>query len=502
MTAVALRLERNIPDAATCLVYARVSTDAQAATDRASLAEQERQCRALALKLGYNEAELWNDPGRSGTDPRRLEELAAWCEAHPRTRRRGLVVTYSPDRFARLGTQLVGFYAERLTRAGWELRYVDLARTGNALVDGVSGSLRAELAAEESRIKSERTLMGMPERVRQGFWQGGPAPFGYDVGEDGKLTPNADAATVRQLFAAACDPAVSLKAVAATFGMGYTTALWRLDDRKGAYVYRGALVWAARHGRRQLRQAERIENPKAHARIVDAATFDAVQRRLHGGVGKHVPHARGNAPYALSGVVRCPNGHPLTGMGGPKVARYRQLACRTCGVRVNEQRLEATVAEQLAAHAAKATRSPQLKAAVTAVLAAASGTGNAADRDAERRDLEAQRTRLVDAIAAGAIEAADAAPKMQALKAALARLDASQDTTPPTGALRAQLEAALTLCAKFGELWAKATPAERRELFTAFVQAATVDAGGRVTLDVAALPGLHGTDKAGRPLGS
>src|SRR5437660_307415 len=144
MTDRALKLVagRPVPPGTRCIIYTRVSTAKQATGEKASLVEQERQCRTLAATHGHAHPYLWDDPGKSGTDPRRLEELAAWCEAHPS---RGLVVVYSPDRFARLGSQKVGYYTERLARAGWDLRYVDLARSGNAMVDGVGGSLRAEL---------------------------------------------------------------------------------------------------------------------------------------------------------------------------------------------------------------------------------------------------------------------------------------------------------------------------------------------------------------------
>ncbi len=429
-----------------------------------------------------------------------MEELVAWCEQHRRTRDRGLIVTYSPDRFARLGTRLVGFYEERLHRAGWDLRYVDLERTGNALVDGVSGSLRAELAAEESRIKRDRALTGMPGRAKLGLWQGGPAPFGYDV-TDGKLVSNGDAKTVRAMFTDAADTSVSLKALAAKYGMGYTTFLWRLDDRKGAYVYRGALVW----GVRGPGGAERVESPRAHEAIVDRATFESVQRRFGSGEGRHVPHARG-AAYALSGLIQCERGHALTGSGGERQEHegrgYRRLYCRACSVGQRNDAMEATAAKLLAAHATKAAKSPALKAAVKEALAAESGSGTAAARDAERRDVEAQRTRLVEAIATGALTAQDAKPKMQALKAALARLDAAQDTEPDRPALRTQLEGAVKLLSDFGRLWDKATPQERRELFAAFVESATLDKAGKLTLDVVALPGIHAKSNAGLRLGS
>src|SRR5947208_579474 len=120
-------MTRHVSNGTRCLIYTRVSTARQATADKASLDDQLRRCRALAAEHGHRNPATWEDPGRSGTDPKRLEELVAWCEAHPGP---GLVVVFSPDRFARIGSEVVGYYTVRLRKAGWDLRYVDLTRTG------------------------------------------------------------------------------------------------------------------------------------------------------------------------------------------------------------------------------------------------------------------------------------------------------------------------------------------------------------------------------------
>src|SRR6266576_7160546 len=122
---------RKIDEGTRCIVYTRVSTTKQAAAEKASLDDQLAKCRALAKAHGHDDPAVWDDPGKSGTDPRRLDALVEWCEAHPRD---GLVVAWSPDRFARIGSEVVGYYTVRLRNAGWDLRYVDMKRTGVQMV--------------------------------------------------------------------------------------------------------------------------------------------------------------------------------------------------------------------------------------------------------------------------------------------------------------------------------------------------------------------------------
>jgi len=420
MTAVALRLVGRAISAATkCILYVRVSTGKQAAADKASLADQEQRCRTLAAKRGHPAPAVWPDPGRSGTDPRRLDELVSWCEQHPHHgKQRGLVVAYSPDRFARLGTELVGYYTVRLRHAGWDLEYVDLQRTGNAMVDGVGGSLRAELAAEESRIKRERALIGMPRRAALGRWQGGRAPRGYDIGTDGKLVPNAEAALIRRCFQRYADGA-SLEEVGDLLGKRATTARQMLANA----VYAGSIVWS---GRRNGSIADPVTTPDAHPAIVNQQLFDRVQARLK----ESKPHRKPVVPYLLSGKIKCPCGGTLVGIGGLRQdatpierRKYRAYGCRACRkIRVNATWLEREVLQRmgtllylwkldgsLTRHIDKALKPPKQRGDAVA-------------------SLEQQRQRLVDAIAAGAITPADAKGKMDAVKAALAQL---QDRPTP-----------------------------------------------------------------------
>ena len=69
-----------------CLCLGRVSTKGQAGPDKVSLGQQAEATRAFALALGQEHGfsggavELREDPGVSGLDPARLEEIVVACE--------------------------------------------------------------------------------------------------------------------------------------------------------------------------------------------------------------------------------------------------------------------------------------------------------------------------------------------------------------------------------------------------------------------------------------
>ncbi len=323
---------RNVAVDARCIIYTRVSTARQASAEKASLDDQLRRCRALAADLGHQSPTVWEDPGRSGTDPRRLEELVNWCEAHPR--RDGLVVVWSPDRFARIGSEVVGYYTVRLRKAGWDLRYVDMARTGVQMVDGVTGALRAELAAEESRIKKERSLMGGRGAAERGRWNGGPAPYGYEIGPEKRLVPGdaSEVRKVREAFAAYAKGA-TLEAVARGLGVGRRGKAWNPSGARALLAnpaYVGTVAWGRRKGSRATGAME-----NAHEPLITSATWDKTQARLHSPNPRYAHGATrlppaGALPYVLSKLVRCTcgDGRRLVGGGGVRPrASQRRSGC-------------------------------------------------------------------------------------------------------------------------------------------------------------------------------
>jgi DNA invertase Pin-like site-specific DNA recombinase len=433
-------MTRTIPESARAIVYTRVSTRKQAAPEKASLDDQLRRCRALAAELGHPDPYVWEDPGKKGADRRRLDELVAWCEAHGRSD--GVVVVWSPDRFARIGADVVGHYTTRLKDAGWDLQYVDMRRTGNKTADGIMGAARAELAAEENRIKHERSLMGARKIAGDGKWNGGPPPLGYAIGDDKRLVPGdpADVKKVRRAFAMYARGA-TLDAVAREAGRVPSGARALLANP--AYV--GAIEW----GRRTGSQAHGTRED-AHPAIVDRATWDAVQARLQSpnpryAHGAKRPAPKGALPYILSKVVRCTcrADQFLVGGGGiPKRAteaqrlRWRGYQCKACRGRVGQAALEAAVYGAIAKAIREADASGDLKRRMDKWVAARIAASSAGGVERERADLLRRKARLIRT--AEETDDRDVSARIREVGARLRELDQSRRAAPDPRAVKAE----------------------------------------------------------------
>ncbi len=73
--------------------------------------------------------------------------------------------------------------------------------TSTSIGRAMLGIMSAFAQLERETIK-ERTRMGMKKRVESGLWMGGgKIPYGFDYDKNlGKLKPNSDAETVKNIF--------------------------------------------------------------------------------------------------------------------------------------------------------------------------------------------------------------------------------------------------------------------------------------------------------------
>lgn len=64
---------------------------------------------------------------------------------------------------------------------------MDLSSAMDDLIIGIM----SEISQYDNSIRAERSRLGKLNKIRQGFWMGGPPPFGYKI-EDRKLVENPD----------------------------------------------------------------------------------------------------------------------------------------------------------------------------------------------------------------------------------------------------------------------------------------------------------------------
>jgi len=169
------------PHSTTAYIYARVSTDEQAARGY-SLPTQLEACRQYAEARGYCVlGEFTDDYTGTATMRPGLEQLYNAVRA---TGAR-VVIVHDVDRLGR-GTVPVAVIEHTLERLGARVEYV----LGGAQYAGPEGELlkaiKTALSGYENHLRVERTVRGKRGKVRAGAVVTSKAPYGYRYVRDGR----------------------------------------------------------------------------------------------------------------------------------------------------------------------------------------------------------------------------------------------------------------------------------------------------------------------------
>jgi site-specific DNA recombinase len=179
-------------------IYTRVSSRKQA-DEGYSLESQRKKCEAFAKAKGWEVARVYEDAGVSGGKKSRpaLNELVAAIEAGEV----GVLVSPWLDRIGRSAVHSQELYAI------FDAAKIALWTPDGAKYDGSSAaakmtrSILAAAAEFERDMISERTREGAAGKVERGVYNGGPVPFGYELGESGGLVVcEAEAKWIRHMF--------------------------------------------------------------------------------------------------------------------------------------------------------------------------------------------------------------------------------------------------------------------------------------------------------------
>jgi site-specific DNA recombinase len=170
-------------------IYTRVSTSAQE-DEGTSLDTQRELGKKKSEELGFA-YQVWNEGGQSSSKDdlsnrpvlvSLLNEVDAGNVNH--------VFVFNTDRLSRndqtwnlIRLKLVQNNVTLYTSQGVYL----LSDPMNKLLLGIM----SEISSYDNTIRAERSRLGKMNRVRQGFWLGGPPPFGYQL-HDKKLVENPD----------------------------------------------------------------------------------------------------------------------------------------------------------------------------------------------------------------------------------------------------------------------------------------------------------------------
>ncbi len=178
------------------------------------------------------------------------------------------------------------------------------------------------------------SVAGKERRAREGYWQGGPPPFGYRL-EAGRLAlDHAQAETVRLIFRLYTEEGYSLKQVAryllATGAPSARGGRWegaRISKILRAEVSAGVLVWRktkalspAASERMPAPEGERLSGPTPA--IVTREEWEAAQSKLARGLKNS--RRNGIRFYLLRGLLRCAHKNCGRAYVGLKVSRSHE----------------------------------------------------------------------------------------------------------------------------------------------------------------------------------
>ncbi len=168
-------------------IYSRVSTSVQ--EEEGTSLETQKELGILKSKelgLGYK---VWNEGGQSSSKDDLLNRpvLTKLLELVESGEVKHLFV-FNTDRLSR-NEQTWSFIRLRLVKHDVTLYTSSGVFNLNNPIDKLLLGIMSEVSSYDNYLRTERSRLGKVKRIKQGFWMGGPPPFGYEI-KDKKLVPN------------------------------------------------------------------------------------------------------------------------------------------------------------------------------------------------------------------------------------------------------------------------------------------------------------------------
>ena len=290
-------------------IYCRISQDRNG--DALGVKRQEKLCRELADRLGWDVAEVYVDNDTSAYNGGARPQYAAMLEA-AREGRIGAITVLDTDRLTRHPRELEDVIdlaeAQGIALANVSGK-IDLATSEGRLIARITGAV----ARQESERKSERTRRKQDELAQAGAWAGGPRRFGYLPGM--VALDEAEAEAIRQGARAVLVDDASWRSVAVAWNEAGLTSPRGGEWRAGSV--RRTLTSPHLAGLR-VHKGEVIGPAQWHA-ILDRATHERLASIVRSGRPRSYPQRM------LTGILHCGRcGYGLTGSQSEKARRlYR-----------------------------------------------------------------------------------------------------------------------------------------------------------------------------------
>jgi site-specific DNA recombinase len=176
----------NDPETKNGVIYVRVSSSEQ--IDGTSLESQERMCREYAKRENITVSQVFIEKGESAKTADRTEFIKAINFCSIKKNNVSYFIVYKVDRFARLQTDHHAVH-HTLKKYGTALRSVTEPISDTPMGKMMEGIL-STFAEFDNNVRTERSVNGMKERIKQGIWVW-QSPLGYYRSEKGgNLAPD------------------------------------------------------------------------------------------------------------------------------------------------------------------------------------------------------------------------------------------------------------------------------------------------------------------------
>ena len=307
--------------------YTRVSTAMQ--IDGYSLDAQKARMKAFADYNDYKIVGTYEDAGKSGKSIEGRMEFNRMIE-DIRSGKDGIsfVLVFKLSRFGRNAADVLSTL-QIMQDFGVNLICVedgiDSSKDAGKLMISVLSAV-AEIERENIRVQ---TMVGRIQKAREGKWNGGFAPYGYQL-TDGKLQINEEeAAAIRVIFDQYVNTDIGANGVAKYLENHGIRKIQRQNGKNPLFdahlvriilknpVYCGKIAYGRRktekvHGTRNeyhlVEQDNYILVDGQHEAIIAEDVWQAAQVKLIAQAKKyeHVNKAKDTRTHLLSGIVKCP----------------------------------------------------------------------------------------------------------------------------------------------------------------------------------------------------
>lgn len=307
-----------------CIIYIRVSSERQ--VDGFSIDGQRRYLTQWAEAEGMTVSAVYIEPGRSGKSISGREQFQKMLDDVATGKvKTDFILVFKLSRFGRNAKDVLNSLAFLMRYNIHLLSKEDGLDSSTAMGRMMITILGAVAEMERENIMAQ-TALGREEKARQGGWNGGIAPYGYDL-IDGILVVNEEQAKiVRYCFEEYVYTSIGCSTIVGRLnrqGIAWKTSGrftdWDIQQVRRILdnpVYTGRIAF----GRTKLQHIEgtdcdykRVKNDNyilsdeiSHEAIIDQELFEKAQIKLHDRSIAMAPKV-GRAPkYILTGILRCP----------------------------------------------------------------------------------------------------------------------------------------------------------------------------------------------------